>query len=56
MAYSIIIYYRASLAAWLVKNLPTKRGDLGLIPGLGRFPGDGKATDSVFWPREIRVS
>ena len=42
MAYSIIIYYWASLAAWLVKNLPTKTGDLVLIPGLGRFPGEGK--------------
>ena len=30
----------ASLIAQLVKNLPV--GDLGLIPGLGRFPGEGK--------------
>ena len=37
----------ASLAAQLVKNLPTvqesacKAGDLGSIPGLGRSPGEG---------------
>ena len=30
----------APLGAQLVKNPPT--GDLGLIPGLGRFPGEGK--------------
>ena len=23
------------------KNLPVKAGDLGSIPGLGRFPGEG---------------
>ena len=25
----------------MVKNLPAKAGDLGLIPGLGRSPGEG---------------
>ena len=25
----------------MVKNLPTNAGDLGLIPGLGRSPGQG---------------
>ena len=25
----------------MVKNLPTNVGDVGLIPGLGRFPGGG---------------
>ena len=30
----------ASLIAQLVKNLPV--GDLGSMPGLGRFPGEGK--------------
>ena len=25
----------------MVKNLPTDAGDMGLIPGLGRFPGVG---------------
>ena len=28
--------------AQLVKNLPAMWGDLGLIPGLGRSPGEGK--------------
>ena len=27
----------------MVKNLPDNAGDLGLIPGLGRSPGDGNA-------------
>ena len=34
--------YRASLVAQQVKNLPGKAGDPGLIPGLGRSPGEGK--------------
>ena len=25
----------------MVKNLPANAGDVGLIPGLGRFPGGG---------------
>ena len=25
----------------VVKNLPANRGDVGLIPGSGRFPGEG---------------
>ena len=28
--------------ALVVKKLPANAGDLGLIPGLGRFPGEGK--------------
>ena len=28
--------------AQLVRNLPAVRGDLGLIPGLERSPGEGK--------------
>ena len=27
--------------ALVVKNLPANVGDVGLIPGLGRFPGGG---------------
>ena len=35
---------RASLVAQLVKNLPVVSvGDLGLIPGLGRSPGEGNS-------------
>ena len=30
----------ASLVAQMVKNLPANAGDLGLIPGLGRSPGE----------------
>ena len=33
----------ASLAVQLVKNLPAHVGDLGLIPGLGRSPGEGNS-------------
>ena len=31
----------ASLVAQMVKNLPASAGDVGLIPGSGRFPGEG---------------
>ena len=31
----------ASLVAQTVKNLPAVQGDLGLIPGSGRSPGEG---------------
>ena len=40
---------RASQVALLVKNLPANAGDIrdmGLIPGLGRAPGGGHATQS----------
>ena len=30
-----------SQVALVVKNLPANAGDLGLIPGLGRAPGEG---------------
>ena len=30
-----------SLMAQVVKNQPANAGDTGLIPGLGRFPGEG---------------
>ena len=33
--------YGASLVAQLVEKLPAMREDLGLIPGLGRSPGEG---------------
>ena len=36
---------RASLIAWFINHLPAcNAGDLGLIPGLVRSPGEGKAT------------
>ena len=28
----------------MVKNLPASAGDAGLIPGLGRFPGEGNGS------------
>ena len=31
----------ASLVAQMVKDLPPNTGDLGLIPGLRRSPGEG---------------
>ena len=37
--------YKASQVALVVKNLPANAGDArdaGLIPGLRRFPGEGK--------------
>ena len=33
--------------AEIVKNLPANARDPGLIPGLGRPPGEGMATDSI---------
>ena len=33
--------HEASLVAQMVKNPPAKAGDTGLIPGSGRFPGEG---------------
>ena len=34
----------------MVKNLPVSAGDMGLIPGLGRSPGEGNGNpSSVFF-------
>ena len=33
-----------------VKNLPANAGDVGLIPGSGRSPGEGNATHSSILP------
>ena len=35
-------HYSSSLVAQLVKNLSAVDADLGLIPELGRYPGEGK--------------
>ena len=35
------IHGRSSQVALVVKNLPANTGDVGLIPGLGRSPGEG---------------
>ena len=39
---NISFFLRASLVAQLVKNLPIIQETWGLIPGLGRSPGEGK--------------
>ena len=36
-----MIAHEAFLVAQMVKNLPAMPGDLGLIPGSGRYPGEG---------------
>ena len=36
----------------LVKNLPVMQEDLGSIPGLGRFPGEGKGYPLQYSSRE----
>jgi len=33
--------------------LTCNEGDLGLIPGLGRFPGEGNGHPLQFWPGEF---
>ena len=49
----------------VVKNSPANAGDVGLIPGLGRFPGGGNGTplqdsclgnpmDIGAWPATVR--
>ena len=40
--YKIFNLIRASLLAQLVKKSTCSVGDLGLTPGLGRAPGEGK--------------
>ena len=37
----------------VVKNPPTNAGDMGLIPGLGRSPGEGMRTHSGILAWEI---
>ena len=37
----------------VLKNLPAKAGDMGLIPGLGRSPGGGNANQSSALAWEI---
>ena len=37
----------------LVKNLPASAGDVGLIPGWGRFPGVGNGNTPVFLPGKL---
>ena len=39
---------RASQVVLVVKNPPAKTEDMGLIPGLGRSPGEGKGNPPQF--------
>ena len=43
----------ASLVAQMVKNLPANAGDLGLIPGSGRSPGEGNGNQLQYSCLEI---
>ena len=36
------------------KESACNAGDLGLIPGLGRSPGEGNLPTPVFWPGEFQ--
>ena len=38
----------ASLVVQMVKNVAANAGDLGLIPGLGRSPGEGNGNPLQF--------
>ena len=38
---SLNINYKGFSGVSVVKNLPANAGDVGLIPGLGRYPGEG---------------
>ena len=38
----------ASLVVQMVKNVAANAGDLGLIPGLGRSPGEGNVNPLQF--------
>ena len=52
LQYSILIIllfmniYMGFPGGSLVKNTPVNAGDTGLIPGSGRSPGEGNATNS----------
>ena len=38
--FTFMVVFGASLMAQWVKNLPANAGDMGLIPGSGRSPGE----------------
>jgi len=47
-----IIHLFEGVSWWLsVNNLPAKAGDVSLVPGLGRFPGEGNGNPlpSLAW-------
>ena len=48
-------YIVKGLSWWLSKKSACSAGDLGLIPGLGRSPGEGPATHSSILAWRIPV-
>ena len=42
-----------SLVAQTIMNLPANVGDLGLVPGFGRSPGEGMASHSSIFAGRI---
>ena len=48
-----LVCARAFQAALVVKNPPANAGDMGSIPGLGRYPGGGMAILSCILAWEI---
>ena len=44
----MVVIYTGFPGGSVVKNLPANAGDLGLIPGLGRFPGEGNGNPLQF--------
>ena len=41
----MIIYcsYKGFSDGWAVKHAPANAGDMGSVPGVGRFPGEGNS-------------
>ena len=40
----------------MVKNLPANSGELGLIPGLGRYPGEGHGNPLQYPKNQRRLA
>ena len=53
--FSALAFIRASLVAQLVKESACNAGDLGLIPGLGRSPGEGNGYPVQYSGLEISM-
>ena len=54
----IHMYFRVSQVARVIKNPPANAGDIrdaGLIPGLGRFPGEGHGNPRQYCGLENRM-
>ena len=45
------MFYSCIIGGSVVKNSPANAGDMGLIPGSGRFPGEGNGNPLQYsWP------